>query len=95
MIFNGCSVRAPLWGAFSLVLAVVGCHHFDRATMWQFAKKNPTAPIMSLATLIAYNGLRTQRKIARVKNAPDFQNNYLSSKTCRQFPEEIFAVIQL
>ncbi|MGO3122521.1 MAG: DUF4760 domain-containing protein [Advenella sp.] len=85
MMFNGCSVRAPLWGAFSLVLAVAGCHHFDRATVWQFAKNNPTAPIMSLATLIAHNGLRTQRKIARVKNALDFQNNYLSSEISKKY----------
>ena len=84
MNVNGRSSKAPLWGAFSLVFAVAGGHYFDKTSIWQFLKKNPTAPIMSLATLIAYNSLRTQRKIARVKNALDFQNNYLSSEISKE-----------
>ena len=48
-------------------------------------KEKPHRPIMSLATLIAYNGLRTQRKIARVKNALDFRNNYLSSEISKEY----------
>ncbi|ETF03459.1 hypothetical protein W822_07640 [Advenella kashmirensis W13003] len=92
MSVNGWSSRAPLWGAFSLAFAVAGYQHVERAGIWQFLKKNPTAPIMCLATLIAYNGLRTQRKIARVKNALDFQNNYLSSETSKGY---IVNVVQI
>lgn len=76
--------RAPLWGAFLLVLTGIATSYFGWGEIWLFIKKNPTAPIMVIATLIAYNGLRTQRKLARVKNAIDFQNNYLSSEISKK-----------